>query len=144
MGGYVTDILPDVSEITLGANAGVHLLASDSPAQVTVQAGIGWMQVDGTPDGTTLLNIPIGLALQTNNDGPARFWVMPRLNILRESTGGISNDTEYKFGASAGGSYAAESGVGIGAALDLQMRDDGAGGNNSAIGFSVGVFYAMP
>jgi len=141
--GYVTELLPDVDEFTLAANAGLHLLESDSPAQVTLQVGIGWMQIDGTPDGTTLLQFPLGVALQTNNDGPARFWVMPRLNIFRQSTGGISDDTEYKFGTSLGGSYAAESGVGVGVALDWQMKDDGLGGNSSAIGFSIGLFYAM-
>ena len=66
---------------------------------------------------------------------------MPRYNIQRISSGGASV-TEKKFGASAGASYAAESGVGIGVALDMQRADAGAG-DVSKLGFSVGVFYRL-
>ena len=113
------------------------------PVQVTVQSGLGWMSFDGIPDNTSLLNIPVGVVIQSNNDGPGRVWVMPRYNFLRGSSGGVSN-TESKIGASAGGSYATENGVGFFAAVDLQRFEFTSTEDSSAFGFMVGVFYALP
>lgn len=132
-GGYVAT---DFDELTLAARIAVHLL-SDSPVQVSLQSGIGWMD-----SGATLLNFPIGLAIQSNNDGPGRVWVMPRLNVMRISSGGVSN-TDSKIGASAGGSYTAEGGIGFNVALDFQRVDNGLE-DVSAVLFSAGVHYVLP
>lgn len=145
--GYVSDIpsgIEPAGEWTGAGAIGVHLL-SDSPFQVTVQSGLGWMSVAGTPDNTSLLNIPIGVAIQTADDGPGRVWLMPRFNMLRQSTAGVSS-TESKFGTSAGGSYMSEGGMGVGVALDWQMTDDGTGteSDESVFGFSVALLYAFP
>ncbi len=139
-GGYVAT---DTDELTLAGRVGVHVLPdNDAPVQVTVQSGLGWMSVDGTPDNTSLLNIPVGVAIQSNNDGPGRVWVMPRWNFLRDSTGGVS-DTESKFGVSAGGSYSTENGVGFFAAFDLQRFEAGTE-DLSSFGFMLGAFYSLP
>lgn len=139
-GGYVAS---DTDELTLGGRVGYHVLSeTDAPVQVTVQSGLAWRSLDFSPDDITQLNIPVGVAIQSNSDGPASAWVMPRWNFLRSSSGGSSN-TESKFGASAGGSYAMESGAGIFAVLDLQ-RFETVGGDESALGFGIGLFYALP
>jgi len=128
-GGYVAT---DTDELTLAGQVGVHLL-SNAPVQVTLQSGLGWMAMStdvglATPIDFTLLNIPVGLAIQTANSGPANFFVMPRYNIQRIS--------------SAGGSYAMENGVGVGVAVDMQRTAAGTG-DVSKVGFSVGVSYLL-
>ena len=100
------------------------------------------MSIDGTPDNTSLLNIPVGVAIQSNNDSPVSAWVMPRINFLRDSSGGVSN-TESKFGASAGAAYTSEGGVGVGVAFDLQ-RAESLPEDVSRVGFLAYVFYALP
>ena len=138
--GYVAT---DTDELTLAGSVGVHVLPdNDAPVQVTVQSGLGWMSIDGTPDNTSLLNIPVGVAIQSNNDSPVSAWVMPRINFLRDSSGGVSN-TESKFGASAGAAYTSEGGVGVGVAFDLQ-RAESLPEDVSRVGFLAYVFYALP
>ena len=130
-GGYVAT---DTDEVELAGRVGVHLLSdASSPVQVTVQTGLGWMNTS-----SSILNIPVGVAIQSNNDGPARVYVMPRYNFMR-----FAGSTESKFGASAGGSYATENGMGFFLALDLQ-RYESLAGDLSAFGLGVGVFYALP
>ena len=65
-GGYVAT---DTDELTLAGQVGVHLL-SDAPVQITLQSGLGWMAMSAdvglaAPIDFTLLNIPVGVAIQT-------------------------------------------------------------------------------
>ncbi len=137
-GGYVTT---DVDELTLAAAVAVHLLSDDStPVQVSLQSGMGWTSFDGAPDNTTLLNFPIGIAIQARPGDAAtsvRPWVMPRLNITRASSSGISS-TATDFGASGGVSVTAQSGAGAHVSFDWVNVEGG-----SPFGFSVGVHYAI-
>ena len=92
---------------------------------------------------TQTLNIPIGVAVQSNNDGPVRVWAMPRINLLRRSFSGTTpSNTDTKFGASAGAAYVLESGLGIGVAFDLQRIDSGTADVSSVL-ISAGVSYAI-
>ena len=135
--GYVAT---DTDELTLAGDVAVHLLSdSDSPVQVSLQSGLGWMSIETAPSSSeSLLNIPVGVAIQSNNDGPASVWVMPRYNFTR-----FAGSTESKLGASAGGSYAAENGVGFGLALDWQIVESLPDDDHSLM-FGVFVFYALP
>ena len=65
MAGYVLDYgFAASDELTLGANAAVHLLSdSNTPVQVSVQGGFGWASIDGVLNNTTILNFPIGVVL---------------------------------------------------------------------------------
>ena len=135
-GGYVAT---DTDELTLAGRVAGHLL-TDGPAAVSIQAGLGWMSTTVATVDISTLNIPIGVAVQTNNDNPLRLWAMPRINLLRTSNG--TSNTDTKFGASAGAQYALESGIGIGVAFDLQ-RADGGTADVSSVLISAGISYAI-
>jgi hypothetical protein len=66
---------------------------------------------------------------------------MPRFNISRVSAGGVSN-SQKKIGGSAGVQYMTESGLGLGAAIDMQ-RAEGVGGDVTGVFFSADVSYAI-
>ena len=141
--GYVASA---TDALTLSGNIAAHLLSdSNSPVQVSLQSGLGWMSQDvGALSATTLL-IPIGVAIQGNGDGNVRPWVMPRFNFARSSGSAFTtSSTQKKFGASAGVSIATEAGVGVSLALDLQRSDNGTGlADESRVGFSVAMTYIV-
>ena len=120
--GYIDGV--GDSEWTLGGAAGYDLLSDASPAQLTLQGGIGWMQLSdptGLIGDITLLRFPVGVALKGNIDSSSASvtpWVMPRLNMVRFSSDGGST-TQTDFGASAGVGITMPSGFGVHAALDL-------------------------
>ena len=101
MVGYVGS---DTDELTLGAAVAVHLLSDPEAVQVSLQGGYGWASIDGAPHNTSLSSFPIGLAISTapsDADSEVRPWLMPRLNIAKQSTGDVSS-TSTDFGLSGG------------------------------------------
>ncbi len=125
-------------EVTLGGAIGVDLIkAPGAPVQLTLQAGVGWIEID--PVGfapITLWRFPIGLALKAQG-GPVTPWIMPRLNIVRASDSGFS-DTTTEVGVSGGIAITGEGGFGIHAALDYLAVDDG------PWMLGVGLHYVLP
>ncbi len=118
MAGYVAS---DTDQLTLGANMAVHLLSDDStPVQVSLQGGFGWASLDVLTESLSIMNFPIGLAIQGRPSGNATTvtpWLMPRLDISRASIGGVST-TSSNLGAAAGLSVTSESGAGAHLAID--------------------------
>jgi len=142
--GYIDGV--GDSEWTLGGAASYDLLSGSSPAQVSLQGGVGWMQFGGLGlvDDITMLRFPIGVAIKGNVSSSAANvtpWVMPRLNVIRLSAGGVST-TETDFGASGGVSVTMPSGFGVHAALDL-LRVDAAGASAQQLMFGVGAHYVL-
>ena len=145
--GLVGYVASETEEVTLGANVALNLpMPTDSPIQLSVQGGVGWASIDGIPDNTTWLSVPVGLVLQTPPSDAAtqvRPWVMPRYNFRRASTGGTSL-TDRNFGASAGVSVNTEAGIGFHVAFDLQREDPlDTGISSSAFVFGAGVHYRI-
>jgi hypothetical protein len=144
--GYIDNVVE--SEWTLGGAAGYSVLGGDAPAQVGIQAGLGWMQL-GDPTGTvgdiTLLRFPVGVVVRGDMGSSSLQvspWVMPRLNIMRLSAEGAST-TETDFGASAGVGLTMPSGLGIHAALDLlAVSVEGAPGTEQ-LRFGIGAHYVL-
>lgn len=129
-----------LNEWALGGSVGVDLIGKeDTPVQLTVQGGVGWMSID-LPSGTlTNLRFPIGVALKGRPTGSSvrvTPWVMPRINIARASSGGTSG-TSTDFGVSGGLGITAPGGFGIHLAADVL-----AVGNNPLM-FSVGSHYVI-
>lgn len=111
-GAYVAS---DTEEMTLGGRIAVHVLNdSDSPVSVSLQTGLGWMSFGAD---ASLLNIPIGVAIQGNGDGNVTPWVMPRLQMTRVSIASLSA-TETDIGVSAGVNVSSEGGFGFGVSVD--------------------------
>ena len=139
--GGVGYVLNDLNDLLLGAAVGFHFLESDSPMQIGLQAGFGWVDF-GT--GSKTLRFPIGVALSRSSEGPTRFspWVMPRLNIQRVEQFGTFVDTDLDFGASAGVSVTSEGGFGLNAALDVVFAE-GAIDNITPFTFSIGTHYIL-
>ncbi len=137
LGGY---IMGDLDEVTLGASVAVHLLSDPDAVQVSLQGGFGWASFDGAPDNTSITTFQIGIAIQAPASGSGssvRPWVMPRLDITRNSTGGVSS-TDTDIGASAGLSFTSEGGAGAHISADWVNVEGG-----SPFGFSIGVHYAL-
>lgn len=124
------------SEYTFGGAVGVDVLPAGGSAQVTVQAGIGYMSIDPV----TFTRFPIGVALKTQIEGPTANvtpWIMPRINISRVSSGGTSA-SETDFGGSAGFAVTLPGGFGVHTALDLLAADE------NAWTLGVGLHYLLP
>ena len=133
-------LIDDVeSEWTIGGSVGVDVLEADATTQLSVQGGVGWLDVDFLGETLTTLRFPIGVALKRRIEGESASvtpWVMPRLNISRVSGLG-SSDTEADFGASAGVGVTMTSGFGLHAALDVLAA-------NSTVWFvGVGAHYVI-
>jgi hypothetical protein len=121
-------------EFTIGGAVGYDVLQSEV-AVLSVQGGAAYMG----PGDATFLRFPIGVALKTMLDAEGTRvtpWVMPRLNIIRFSSGGFS-DTQANLGASCGVSFKnTEDRFGIDAALDALFWDRG-----EPITFGIRVHY---
>ena len=133
-------LIDDVeSEWTIGGSVGVDVLGADATTQLSVQGGVGWLDVDFLGETITTLRFPIGVALKRRIEGESASvtpWVMPRLNISRISVLGIS-DTEVDFGGSAGVGVTMTSGFGLHAAIDVLAA-------NSTVWFvGVGAHYVI-
>lgn len=114
--GYANE---DEEEYTAGGAISVDLTTGDGP-RLSIQGGMGWVDLDVSGETVTFLRFPIGLALKgsiRSESTSVTPWVMPRINITRASGGGES-ETETDFGASGGVSITSESGLGAHAALD--------------------------
>ena len=149
-GGYVLSDVDTVDdEVTLAGRVAYHVINdSDSPASVSIQTGIGWINT-----ASSVLTVPVGVAIGGSTEAGSMTvspWVMPRVQFTRVgSVGTIDSSTETDFGASAGVGFASEGGVAFGVALDLLIGEDidpaaAAGDNASGIGFSVYVAYLLP
>ncbi len=95
--------------------------------------------MDGTPDNTSLTNYPIGLAISTgpsDADTEVRPWLMPRLNIARQSTGNASS-TDTDFGLSGGVSWTNVGGFGVNVSFDWVAAD------TKPFGLALGFHYVM-
>ena len=141
MAGYVAS---DTDGLTLGAAVAAHLLSDDSmPVQVSVQGGVGWISEDIGTESVTILNLPIGVAIQArpSGNGPSVVpWVMPRLNISRTGElGTIPSNAQTDIGASGGVSFTSESGAGVHVSGDWINVEGG-----SPFGFSIGGHYVIP
>ncbi len=123
--GMVGYVGTDTDELTLGAAVAVHLLPEPDAVQVSLQIGYGWAMLDGTPDDISLRSYPIGLAISTgpsDADTQVRPWLMPRLNIARQSTGNASS-TDTDFGLSWGVSWTNVGGFGVHVSFDWVAAD---------------------
>jgi hypothetical protein len=137
MGG-IGMILADVgdNEPTIGASLGVDLMQGAS-STIGVQAGLGWMSFAGITDDITTLRFPIGVSVKGSFESPEAVitpWAMPRLNIMRASSGGASN-TETDFGASGGVMFEFGGGFGLHALLDVLFA------SQTAVSFGAGGQY---
>lgn len=124
-------------ELTFGGALGVDLIKDqDSPYQVTLQGGIGWISLDFLGESETFWRFPIGVALKgSGGDGATKVvpWVMPRLNIAR----GLG-ETETDIGASAGLGITTEGGFGVHTALDFLSASE------EVWLLGVGIHYVIP
>ena len=140
--GFIDGGIAGDNEWTLGGTAGYDLLSGSAPAQLSLQAGLGWMQLSGggvIPD-ITMLRFPVGVAIKGNIQSASATvtpWAMPRLNILRASADGASN-TQTDFGGSAGVTVTMTSGFGIHAAIDYLAIE-----NAEQVMFGVGAHYML-
>jgi len=137
-------LIGDVDEFTFGGQVAYHLLRDGGDAQISVQAGVGYMAQSSNvdlplPNGDqTTMNIPIGLAFEARPSEFGRIWLMPRLNMTRlEDDSGTGNHS--RFGFSLGASVSSEGGFGIHAALDFVDLKDKA----PLIG-AIGFHYTLP
>ena len=133
-GGMVDDV---EREWTFGGSVGVAVLDADATTQLSVQAGVGWIDFNFLDQPLTSLRFPIGVALKKRIESESATvipWVMPRLNITSLSGGDI-DDTQADFGASAGVGVTLTNGFGIHAALDVLAA------NNTNWTFGVGAHY---
>ena len=138
--GSAGRIQSGLNEWALGSSVGVDLIGNeDTPVQLTLQGGVGWMSMDVLGETLTTLRFPIGVAFKGRPSGSGvqvTPWVMPRLNIARASISGISG-TSTDFGVSGGLGITAPGGFGIHLAADVL-----AVGNNPFM-FSVGSHYVI-
>jgi len=137
--GYLLDAVPDVNELTLGANVAYHLLSDDStPVQVSVQAGYGWASFDdGAGGSVTSSSFPVGVAISgrpADSGSAVRPWVMPRMAINKIT----DFDTVYDFGVSGGVSFTTVSGASVQVAGDWVNVEGG-----SPFGMSLGFHYLL-
>ncbi len=138
--GMVGYVGTDTDELTLAASVAVHLLPEPDAVQVSLQGGFGWASLDGTPDNTTWTTFPIGVALSTgpsDAENEVRPWVMPRLNIARQSSGGTSS-TDTNFGVSWGISFTNVDGFGVDVSSDWANIEDA-----SPFALALGVHFVM-
>ena len=137
-------LVGDIDEFTFGGTVAYHLLSDGGDAQISVQAGVGYMAQTSTvdvplPDGdVTTMNIPIGLTFEARPSEFGRIWIMPRLNMSRvkDDSGTV---TTNRLGFSLGASVSGEGGLGIHAALDFVDLEDKA----PLIG-AIGLHYTLP
>ena len=128
--GYV-DIAGDNYHSTLALSIAGHLL-SDSPIQVSVQSGIGWIRQQALAGPMTTLNVPIGVSIQGTGFGKVRPWVMPRVSFFQVSGEAFNESfTDTRYGGSAGISFVGGAGVGITLAYDFL---DGNGVSRNRLG----------
>lgn len=141
VGASMLDAEPD-AEYSFGGAFAVGVTRPAQPTQISVQAGIGYMSIDGGIVGdVTLWSIPIGIALMRameQGSGTLDYWVMPRVHLSRASAEGFDSEMETDFGASGGLGFTTASGFGFHAAIDLLAQDP------SIWTLGAGVHYMIP
>ena len=140
-GGYISNASgPDTDGKTTFAGSVAYHLPIASSVNVSLQTGLGYISL-----AETILNFPVGVVISGSTEaGSATVnpWVMPRVQFTR--VGGTASSTATDIGGSAGVSVVTQGGFGFGAAADLLVVDDGAGGSNSVFLVGVYVLYALP
>jgi hypothetical protein len=135
---------PGSSDVSVGANLNYKLFGGPLvPLTVTLQGGIGYSKPDTgllpTSD-VSVLNFPVGVGFALTIPNPAlaiKPWIAPRVDIVRSSTGGVSN-TETNFALGGGLELNMLGGFGVQAAYDRVFRDGGDPGV-----FGIGAHYAL-
>lgn len=125
-------------ELTLGGGVGVDVYQGTT-ATLSVQGGIGWLSADVGTESLTSLRFPIGVALKGMWQTPEAQivpWVMPRLNFVRVSLDG-SSENSTDFGASTGVTFNFPNGFGVHTALDLLAAD------SNIWYYGIGVHYVL-
>lgn len=139
---------PDVGDDSnwLGATANLKLFGGPLiPVSVNGQVGLGYSQQDGAgPGGTDLkmVNVPVGIGFALNVPTPGlsiKPWIAPRMQYMRTS-GGI-DDSQTKFGISAGVNLGIVGGINARVAYDYLKLD---GTKPSTFSFGVGYNFNIP
>ena len=137
-------LIGDIGEFTFGGQVAYHLLRDGGDAQISVQAGVGYMAQSSTvdvplPNGDmTTMSFPIGVAFEARPSEFGRIWIMPRLNLFRVSDD-VTSKTRKQLGFSLGASISGQGGFGIHAVLDFVDLKDSA----PLIG-AIGLHYILP
>src|SRR5262245_52275792 len=131
---------PDGSEryTSLGGTGNLKIFGGPLvPFSVTFQAGAAYTK----DEDVTVWHFPVGLGLAVKIPTTViglKPWVAPRLDVMRQSGGGLPSETETNFGLSAGVELNLLSGLGFQAAYD---RVSANGANPTT--FSVGIHYSL-
>ena len=137
-------LIGDIDAFTFAGTAAYHLLRDGGDAQISVQAGVGYMAQSSIgdvplPNGDmTTMNFPIGVAFEARPSEFGRIWLMPRLNLFRVSDD-VTSKTRKQLGFSLGASISSEGGFGIHAGLDFVDLKDSA----PLLG-AIGFHYTLP
>ena len=138
---------PGGSELSVGGTLNYKLFGGPLvPLSVTLQGGIGYAKPDvGLLPGDDVdeLRFPVGLGFALTIPNPAlaiKPWIAPRIDIVRQSSGGFSN-TETDFGIGAGLELNLLSGLGVHAAYDRVFAD---GGDPGVFGFGAHYTFRVP
>jgi len=119
--GYLDE---EGGEYTAGG-AIAYDLNTGSGTQASIQAGVGWLDLDFFGETVTFWRFPIGLAVKTAIQGESFTmtpWLMPRANVAWASGGGES-ETETDLGVSGGFWVTTDSGIGFHTAIDALFVD---------------------
>lgn len=146
--GSISTSDPDASdaEISLGGTVDYRVFGGPLvPLSVTLQAGAGWVQAQGSdlvlpPPDVTTWHFPVGAGFTLTIPNPSlaiRPWLAPRVDVVRTSTDG-GDETETNFGLSGGVELNFLNGLGLHAAYDAVFTDGATPGV-----FGVGAHYAF-
>jgi hypothetical protein len=123
----------------LGATANLKMFGGPLiPVSVNGQIGIGYSSQDvGLPEDAKFVSIPVGVGIALNIPTPGvsiKPWIAPRLQYTRST--GAFDDSDTRFGISAGVNFGLVGGLNARAAYDQVKIDDATVGT-----FSIGVGY---
>jgi len=138
---------PPGSELSVGGTLNYKIFGGPLiPLSVTLQGGIGYSKPEAgllPGDEVDELRFPVGVGFALTIPNPAlaiKPWIAPRLDIVRVSSGGVSN-TETDFGIGAGLELNLLSGLGVHAAYDLVFAE---GGDPGVFGFGAHYSFRVP
>lgn len=128
----------------LGATANLKMFGGPLiPVSVNAQIGLGYSSVDvGLPEDMKVVNIPVGVGISLNIPTPGlsiKPWIAPRMQYTRSS--GALDDSDTRFGISAGVNFGLVGGLNARAAYD-QVKVEGATMGTISIG--VGYNFNIP
>jgi hypothetical protein len=136
------------SDVSLGGTLNYRVFGGPLvPLAVTLQAGLGYVEVEGTndlgpvPPDVTTWHFPVGLGFTLTIPNPVlaiRPWLAPRLDIVRTSADGGDSNTETNFGLSGGLEFNFLNGFGLHAAYDAVFADGATPGV-----FGLGAHYSF-